>query len=129
MIGQALLSHLSRVGDLWPDDREAILESVRGERQYVPPGARGHQQGGIFACSSAVVVTGFLQRHVSRSDGSRQIHCFYIAGDAPSLEILHLDYLDSNLSAAIASEVALIPHARASSADGCAYCSDSDLAV
>ena len=59
---------------------------------------------------SAVVVSGFVQRYVSRRDGSRQIQSFYLPGDAPSLESIHLERLDSNLSAAIPSEVALIPH-------------------
>ena len=109
MIGQALLSHLSRIGDFCPDDRDAIL-SVEGELNTFGRN-EDISKAGAPPCSSAFVVTGFLQRHVSRSDGSRQIHSFYIAGDAPSLENLHLDYLDSNLSAAVASEVALIPHA------------------
>lgn len=109
MIGQVLLDHLSRVGEFCPDDRDAIL-SVQGELNVF----RRHEdisKAGTQPCHSAIVVTGFLQRYVSRSDGSRQIHSFYIAGDAPSLESLHLDRLDSNLSAAVPSEVAIIPHA------------------
>ena len=109
MIGQALLDHLERVGDFCPDDRDAIL-SVQGELNTF----RRHEdisKSGTSPGFSAVVVTGFLQRYVSRSDGSRQIHSFYIAGDAPSLESLHLDRLDSSLSAAVTSEVAMIPHA------------------
>jgi CRP-like cAMP-binding protein len=109
VIGQVLLDHLSRVGEFCPDDRAAIL-SVQGELNTF----RRHEdisKAGTTPCYSVVVVTGFLQRYVSRSDGSRQINSFYIAGDAPSLESLHLDYLDSSLSAAVSSEVAMIPHA------------------
>ena len=107
MIGQVLLDHLSTVGELCPRDREAVLE-VQGEIRTF----RRHEDISKAGCEpafSAVVVTGFIQRHVSRRDGSRQIHSFYIPGDAPSLESLHLDYLDSNLSAVVPSEVALIP--------------------
>ena len=108
MIGQALLDHLSRVGDLCPDDRAAIL-NVQGEVRTF----RRHEdisKTGGSPCFSVIVVTGFLQRYVSRRDGSRQIHSFYIPGDAPSLESVHLDKLDSNLSAAVPSEIALIPN-------------------
>lgn len=108
MIGQALLGHLSRVGDLCPEDRAAVLDLQGDVRTF-----RRHEdisKTGAPPCFSVVVVTGFLQRYVSRRDGSRQIHSFYIPGDAPSLESMHLDYLDSSLSAAVASEIALIPH-------------------
>jgi len=108
VIGQVLLNHLSRVGDLCPDDRAAVL-GVQGDVRTF----RRHEdisKTGALPCFSVVVVTGFLQRYVSRRDGSRQIHSFYIPGDAPSLESMHLDYLDSSLSAAVPSEIALIPH-------------------
>jgi CRP-like cAMP-binding protein len=108
VIGQVLLNHLSRVGDLCPDDRAAGL-GVQGDVRTF----RRHEdisKTGALPCFSVVVVTGFLQRYVSRRDGSRQIHSFYIPGDAPSLESMHLDYLDSSLSAAVPSEIALIPH-------------------
>lgn len=108
MIGQALLDHLSRVGDLCPDDRAAVL-SVQGDVRTFRRHEDISKTGGL-PCFSVVVVTGFLQRYVSRRDGSRQIHSFYIPGDAPSLESMHLDYLDSSLSAAVPSEIALIPH-------------------
>ena len=109
LANRALLDHLSRIGDLDPEDCEAIL-GVRGEIRTFER-REDICKAGTSPCFSAVVVAGFLQRHVSRSDGSRQIHSFYIPGDAPSLESLHLDYLDSSLSAAISSKVAIIPHA------------------
>jgi CRP-like cAMP-binding protein len=109
VIGQSLLNHLSRFGDLTDDDCDAVTR-LPGELKAL----KRHEdvsKAGTAPCFSVVVVTGFLQRHVSRRDGSRQIHSFYLPGDAPSLESLHLDYLDSNLGAAIPSEVAMIPHA------------------
>lgn len=108
MIGETLLNHLSRLGDLCEQDRNSILELPGEFRSF-----KRHEdiiKAGTSSCFAVVVVTGFLQRYVSRRDGSRQIHSFYIAGDAPSLESIKLDVLDSNLSAAIPSEVALIPH-------------------
>lgn len=108
MIGKTLLDHLLRVGDLDEQDCEAVLQ-LPGEFRSL----KRHEdviKAGSVPCFSIVVVTGFLQRYVSRRDGSRQIHSFYIAGDAPSLESVKLDYLDSSLSAAGPSEVAIIPH-------------------
>ena len=108
MIGQILLDHLARVGELADDDCEAVRQLSGEVRSY-----KRHEdiiKAGTAPSFSVVVVTGFLQRYVSRRDGSRQIHSFYIAGDAPSLESVKLDYLDSSLSAAMRSEVAVIPH-------------------
>ena len=66
---------------------------------------------------SVVVLRGFLQRYASRRDGSRQIHSFYIPGDAPSLESLHLDRVNNSLCAVVPSEVGLIPHSELRGAD------------
>jgi len=60
---------------------------------------------------SVVVIRGFLQRYVTRRDGSRQIHSFYLRADAPSLETLNVDRLDTNLCAIVKSTVGIIPHA------------------
>ncbi len=107
MTGQALLDHLAQLGDLSGEDRDAVLR-LSGERRAFRRNEDIAKSGGV-PLFSAVVVTGFLQRYVSRRDGSRQIHAFYMPGDAPSLESVHLDCLDSNLSAAAHSEVILIP--------------------
>lgn len=107
MIGQAFLDYLTQLGELCEEDRNAILK-VDGERRAF----RRHEdiaRSGTQPSFSVIVVTGFLQRYVSRRDGSRQIHAFYLPGDAPSLESVHLDCLDSSLSAAAHSEVFLIP--------------------
>lgn len=109
MIGETLVKHLSRVGDLSPEDRDAILD-VRGQIRL----ARRHEdiaKTGSVPAFCVVVRRGFLQRYSSRRDGSRQIHSFYIAGDAPSLESIHLERMDNNICAVVNSEVALIPHA------------------
>ena len=109
MIGEALAKHLSRVGELAQEDRQAVL-AVKGE---VRP-ARRHEdivKTGSAPTSCVLLLRGFLQRYGSRRDGSRQIHSFYIAGDAPSLESIHLDRMDSSICAVVNSEVALIPHA------------------
>ena len=109
VIGETLVKHLGRVGDLSPEDRKAVLD-VKGEVRLT----RRHEdivKAGSVPAFCVLVLRGFLQRYTSRRDGSRQIHSFYIAGDAPSMESLHLERMDSNLCAVVNSEVALIPHA------------------
>lgn len=109
VIGETLVRHLERVGDLSPEDRDAVLE-VKGEVRT----ARRHEdivKSGSVPTNCVLVLRGFLQRYNSRRDGSRQIHSFYIAGDAPSVESIHLTVMDNNICALVNSEVALIPHA------------------
>lgn len=108
MIGRALLAHLLRVGDLSPDDREAVLR-VQGEQRAL----KRHEdvvKAGDKPTATVVLLRGFLQRYVSRRDGSRQIHAFYIPTDAPSLESLQLDVMDNSLCAIVQSTVGIIPH-------------------
>jgi CRP-like cAMP-binding protein len=108
MIGRALLAHLLRIGDLSPDDREAVLR-VQGEQRAL----KRHEdvvKAGDKPTATVVLLRGFLQRYVSRRDGSRQIHAFYIPTDAPSLESLQLDVMDNSLCAIVQSTVGIIPH-------------------
>lgn len=108
VVGDALLKHLSRIGELSSDDREAVL-AIKGDIRTV----RRHEdivKTGSSPTFCVTVIRGFLQRYNSRRDGSRQIHSFYIAGDAPSLESLHLNRVDNSICAVVNSEVAVIPH-------------------
>jgi CRP-like cAMP-binding protein len=108
VVGETLVKHLSRVGELSPEDCEAVQE-VKGDVRIV----RRHEdivKAGAAPAFSVLVLRGFLQRYNSRRDGSRQIHSFYIAGDAPSLESLHLETMDSSISAVVHSEIAVISH-------------------
>jgi CRP-like cAMP-binding protein len=60
---------------------------------------------------AVVVLKGFLCRYTSLARGTRQIHNFCMPTDVPSLEALHLDYLDDTLGTLVASVVGLVPHA------------------
>ena len=60
--------------------------------------------------AAVVLIRGFLQRYLSRRDGSRQIHAFYIPTDAPSLESLQLERMDNSLCAIVPSTVGIVPH-------------------
>lgn len=107
VIGEAVAAHLSNFG-LPAEDREAIRRidgEIRTFRRHEDIIKAGETPG-----FSVVVLRGFLQRYVSRRDGSRQIHSFYIPTDAPSLETLHIQRTDNNLCAVVSSEIGLIPH-------------------
>lgn len=109
VIGESLARHLCRVGKLSSEDRNAILQ-LKGDIRL----ARRHEdivRAGSSPTFCILILRGFLQRYSSRRDGSRQIHSFYIPGDAPSLESIHLDVMDNSICAVVNSEVALIPHA------------------
>ena len=108
MIGRALLAHLLSIGDLSPEDRDAVLR-VKGEVRAL----KRHEdvvKAGDKPTAAVVVLRGFLQRYVSRRDGSRQIHAFYIPTDAPSLESLQLEVMDNSLCAIVPSTVGIVPH-------------------
>lgn len=108
MIGEALLSHLSSIGDLSEDDKQAIL-ALKGETRTL----RRHEDilsAGDIPTFSVIVLRGFLHRYSMRRDGSRQIHSFYIPTDAPSLETLHIDYMDHSLGAVVESRIGIVAH-------------------
>lgn len=109
VIGRALLARLSAIGDVSKADADALL-SVTGEVRTLRR-LDDISKAGETPRFSVVVLRGFLQRYVARRDGSRQIHAFYVPNDAPSLETLNVDRLDSNLGAVVQSTVGIIPHA------------------
>ena len=108
-IGRALLARLSGIGEVGKKDADAIL-TVRGEVRNVRR-LDDISRAGEARKFSVVVLRGFLQRYVTRRDGSRQVHAFYIPTDAPSLETLNVDCLDTSLCALVNSTVGIIPHA------------------
>ena len=108
MIGEALSKHLSCIGELSKDDLGA-LQRIKGEIRTFPKG-KDILTAGDVPHYSVVVLKGFLCRHSWKRDGTRQIHSFYIPTDAPSLETLHIDYLDNSLSAVVPSTVGVIAH-------------------
>ena len=109
MIGEALVKHLSSIGELSNDDALALTR-IKGEVRAVPKGKDILSYGDVPKFS-VVVLKGYLCRHRWKTDGSRQIHSFYIPTDAPSLETLHIDSLDNNLGAIVQTSVGIIPHA------------------
>jgi len=108
MIGRALLKRLSLIGDLRPGDVSAIRQ-LSGEVRTVSKSTDLLVTGAVPKVA-VVVLDGFLCRYTLRSSGARQVQGFYIPTDAPFLETLHLDYLDSSLATIAQSVVGLVSH-------------------
>ena len=108
MIGEILVTHLGLIGELSDEDKGALL-SIRGEIRDVARGEDILRQGDRPS-ESVVVVSGLLQRYKISVQGTRQVHCFYLATDAPCLETLHIDVMDNTLGAVAPSRVGIIPH-------------------
>jgi CRP-like cAMP-binding protein len=108
IIGETLAFHLSLIGELSDQDRDAIV-ALDGEvlelerhKDIIRHGDRGTH--------SVVVLSGLLHRYTIGPEGARQIHSFYLPTDTPCLETLYIDYMDNNLGAAVDSQIGLIPN-------------------
>jgi CRP-like cAMP-binding protein len=109
-IGGVLARRLGQIGELDEEDL-AALHSLSGELRDVARGEDLLVDGDERPTESVFVVSGLLQRYNVTGEGKRQIHSFYLPGDTPCLETLHLDYMDNNLGAAAPSRVAAVSHA------------------
>ncbi len=109
-IGETLARRLRQIGELAPED-EAALRGMAGEVRDVARGADLLAEGDERPAESVFVLSGLLQRYNINADGRRQVHSFYLPGDTPCLETLHLDYMDNNLGAATPARVAAVGHA------------------
>lgn len=107
-VGETLANHLQSFGELPASDRSALTElqaEVRDLPRLTDVFRRGDQPGDVV-----IVLGGLLYRYSVGPEGARQIHSFYLPTEAPSLETLYIDYMDSNLGAVVPSKVGLISH-------------------
>lgn len=107
-VGEVLAKHLSCFGNL-PEEDHLILRGLPAEVRTIGRG-RDMLKAGEHPTDVVVVLSGLVHRYTIGPEGARQIHSFYLPGEAPCLETLYLDYMDNNLAAVVDSEVALIPH-------------------
>lgn len=106
--GRLLARHLSCFGTMSKSDWNAVA-ALRGEIRDVPR-FKDILKEGERPKHVVLVLAGLIYRYNIGPEGARQIHSFYLPGEAPSLETLYIDYMDNNLGAVIDSRVALIPH-------------------
>ena len=106
--GEILARHLSTIGDLAPDDFDALCRLpfvVRAAPKHGDLLSLGERPNEVV-----LVLGGMLYRYSLSPDGIRQVHSFYMPTEAPCLETLYIDYMDNGLAAAVDSEVAAFPH-------------------
>jgi CRP-like cAMP-binding protein len=108
VIGEALVTHLSCISTVRPEDADAIrripgeVRTIRRHRDILSPGE--------IPGFAVVVLRGLLARYSTSSKGARQIHGFCMPTDTPGLEALHLDYIDDTLGALVSSVVGFVSH-------------------
>jgi CRP-like cAMP-binding protein len=59
-----------------------------------------------------LVVDGFACSYKHTDEGKRQIMSFYVPGDIPDLQSLHLDTMDHSIGSLVPCKLAFIPHDR-----------------
>ena len=108
VIGEALLTHLSCIGRVCPEDAEAVRR-IGGDVRTIRRHKDILSRGGVprFA---VIVLRGFLCRYTISKNGARQIHSFCMPTDTPCLDALYLDYIDDSLGALVSSVVGFVPH-------------------
>lgn len=103
-----LLRKLGSIADISDEEKQAILDlpvSVKvceADTDIVRDGDR--------SADCVLILSGFVCRYKILPDGRRQIMGFYIPGDIPDLQSLHLHVMDNSLGALVRSSIALIPH-------------------
>jgi CRP-like cAMP-binding protein len=105
---EMLARKLDSIARLAEADRDALLHLPHTVRNL--PARHDIVRFGDRPNHSCLVLQGWVYRYAALSEGGRQILSFYIAGDLPDLQSLHLHRMDHNLATLTASVVALIAH-------------------
>ncbi|MBB4003195.1 Crp/Fnr family transcriptional regulator [Aurantimonas endophytica] len=80
----------------------ATLREIGKNETISREGDRVHQ--------CVLIIDGFLARFLDTREGKRQILSFYVPGDIPDLQSLHLPTMDHSLGSIAPSRIAMIPH-------------------
>jgi CRP-like cAMP-binding protein len=107
-IDHPLIRKLESIAPVHEDEKAAIIalpmtvKRLNKEQDIV----REHDR----PSRCCLVLDGFLYRYKILPSGKRQIFAFYIPGDIPDLQSLHLETMDHNLASLTPSKVAFITH-------------------
>jgi CRP-like cAMP-binding protein len=99
------LDSITRIGDA---ERSALLDLTHTIRNL--PARQDIVQFGDRPTQCCLVLQGWAARYAALSEGGRQILSFYVAGDMPDLQSLHLHRMDHNLATLTPCTIAFIPH-------------------
>lgn len=103
-----LLRKLEVLGQVSDEEKQAILDLPLVVKVFDPKS--DVVQDGDRPVDCCLVLDGFVCRYKILPDGKRQIMGFYIPGDIPDLQSLHLKVLDNSIGTLVTSRIALIPH-------------------
>jgi CRP-like cAMP-binding protein len=107
-IPQPLIRKLESIFTLSDQEREILINlpmqvmDLRADQDIVREGDRPSR--------SCLLLEGFACTYKMTGDGERQIMAFYISGDIPDLQSLHLRVLDTSLSTITPCKVGFIQH-------------------
>ena len=103
-----LVRRLERASRLDEVEAEALLSLPHTVREASSGTVIGHVGDRPGHC--CLIAEGFLCRDQSTSDGRRQILSFYVPGDIPDLQTLHLKTLDHNVVTMTDARLVFIAH-------------------
>ena len=104
-----LIRKLDSIADLSDEDRRAIFGLPMTVRKFAAD--QDIVREGDRPSECCLVVEGFAGSYKHSHEGKRQFMAFYIPGDIPDLQSLHLNVMDHNISTLVPSKLAFIPHA------------------
>ena len=103
-----LIQKLETLAGLSTEEKQALrslpmsVKTFRADQDVV------HEGDCPVEC--CLVLTGMVFRYLMLDDGRRQIMGFYIPGDIPDLQSLHIKIMDHSVGTLVPTTVALIPH-------------------
>jgi CRP-like cAMP-binding protein len=105
---EMLARKLDSVARLPDDDRAALLALPHTVRNL--PARQDIASFGDRPSQCCLVLQGWAARYRTLSEGGRQILSFYVAGDVPDMQGLHLHRMDHHLATLTPCTLAFIPH-------------------
>ncbi|MEX6507378.1 Crp/Fnr family transcriptional regulator [Jiella sp. M17.18] len=103
-----LIRRLKRASRLDETEAEALLSLpaiVRDVGSGYMIGRSGERPG-----QCCLLADGFIRRDQTTSDGKRQILSFYVPGDIPDLQTIHLKTLDHDVVTVTEARLVFLPH-------------------
>ena len=104
-----LIRKLDSIADLSDEERRAIFGLPMTVRKFAAD--QDIVREGDRPSECCLVVDGFAGSYKHSNEGKRQFMAFYIPGDMPDLQSLHLNVMDHNICTLAPSKLAFIPHA------------------
>lgn len=105
---ELLARKLDSCAHLTDSERAAILGLSHTVRTM--PARHDIVRFGQHSTQCCLVLQGWVSRYAALAEGERQILSFYIAGDMPDLQSLHLHRMDHHLATLTACTLAFISH-------------------